>query len=146
MNNFELPNMFELCLMHARADRTMREVVAKQLSPFDITMMEWLVLGVVSQAPKNGFSMTQVAKILDVTLPQVTALVTTLIKLKLIKQTILPEDRRGRQVNIAPKGARLLDKLEGHVAEAMRGWSRDIPRDQLYAYMLTVSQLSLRRD
>lgn len=138
--------MFELCLMHARADRTMREVVTKQLDPHGLTMMEWLVLGVVSQAPKNGFSMTQVAQILDVTLPQVTALVVVLVDHKLVKQTVLPEDRRGRQLTISSKGARLLDKIEGRVADAMRSWSRDIPRDQMYAYMLTVSQLSLPRD
>ncbi len=142
MKSFTLPNMYELCLMHARADRAMRSVVASQLDPQALTMMEWLALGVISNAPKEGYSMSQVARALDVTLPQVTALVTTLIKMKLVKQKVLVTDRRGRQVIVTPRGARVLTKLEERIAVVMRGWSKAIPRDQLAIYMHTVSQLS----
>lgn len=146
MTDFELPSMYELCLMHARADRAMRSVVGKPLELHALTMMEWLALGVISNAPREGFSMSQVAKALDVTLPQVTALVTTLIKIKLIKQRVLPTDRRGRQVIITPKGTRTLIRLEEQIAVVMRTWSEDIPREQLRAYMLTVAQLSAKAD
>lgn len=134
--------MHELCLLHARADRAMRSVVAKQLESHKLTMMEWLVLGVVSAAPKNGLSMSQVAIALDVTLPQITALVTSLIKQKYIKQKVLASDRRGRQVLLSLKGRRALAKLEGVIAEAMRTWSREIPREQLATYVDTVAILA----
>lgn len=137
-----MPSMYELCLMHARADRAMRAVVSEQLEPYHITMMEWLALGVVAGGPKSGLSMTRVASVLDVTLPQVTALITGLVKLKLIKQRVLDTDRRGRQVIITLKGKRTLGKLEGDITRAMREWSKDIPREQLRSYILTVSQLA----
>lgn len=144
MNSFELPSMYELCLMHARADRAMRSIISKQLEPTTLTMMEWLALSVVSQSPREGYSMSEVARALDVTLPQVTALAVTLIKTKLIKQKVLATDRRGRQVTITTKGSRLLGKIEQHIALAMQGWTKDIPNDQLSNYINTVSRLSIK--
>lgn len=137
-----LPSMYELCLMHARADRAMRVVVNDQLEPGRITMMEWLALGVVSNGPQQGLSMTRIANTLNVTLPQVTALINGLVKLRLIKQKVLDSDRRGRQVIITLKGKRILAKLEGNIAAAMRQWSKDIPKDQLYTYIQTVRELA----
>lgn len=139
-----MPNMYEMCLMHARADRAMRSTVAKQLDTHNLTIMEWLALGVVSQAPREGFSMSQVAQELDVTLPQVTALMTTLIKMKLIKQKVLATDRRGRQVIISSKGSRLMNKLEQQIAVVLGGWSQGVPREQLRTYIQTVAQLSAK--
>ncbi len=146
MEEFELPTMYQLCLMHARADRAMRSVIAKDLEAYSLTMMEWLALGIISNAPSDGFSMSQVARALDVTLPQVTSLVSTLTKMKLIKQKVLATDRRGRQVIITAKGDRLLVKLEDRIAVVMRGWTGDIPAKQLQAYVLTVAQLSAKAD
>jgi DNA-binding MarR family transcriptional regulator len=93
-------------------------------------------------APKEGFSMSQIAQALDVTLPQVTALVNSLTKSGLIKQKVLAVDRRGRQVMITPKGSRLLSRLEQRMAVIMQEWMRKVPSNQLRAYLLTVAQLS----
>lgn len=134
--------MYELCLMHARADRAMRSVVARQLESHKLTMMEWLVLGIVSNAPKNGLSMSQVAGTLDVTLPQVTALVISMTKQKYIKQKVLASDRRGRQVILTLKGRRALVKLEGVIERAMRIWSKDIPSPLLGTYIEVISILA----
>jgi DNA-binding MarR family transcriptional regulator len=136
------PSMYELCLMHARADRAMRVVVNDQLEPARITMMEWLTLGTVSNGPQQGLSMTRIANTLNVTLPQVTALINGLVKLRLIKQKVLDSDRRGRQVIITIKGKRTLAKLEGNIVTAMRQWSKNIPREQLYTYIQTVNELA----
>lgn len=134
--------MYELCLMHARADRALRLVVSKQLDAISLTMMEWLALAAIAAGPKEGLSMSQVAKTLDVTLPQVTALVSSLTKTKLCKQKVLASDRRGRQVMATLKGRRVLAKLEDTIAKAMREWTKDIPSDQLMDYINTVKQLA----
>jgi len=128
--------------MHARAERAMRTLVSKQLDQYSLTMMEWLALGIISNAPHDGFSMSQVAEALDVTLPQVTSLVSNLTNMKLIKQKVLSSDRRGRQVIITPKGSRIIDKLEQRIAVVMQTWNQDIPSNQLLSHILTVSQLS----
>lgn len=142
MEKYELPTMYELCLLHARADRAMRSVVSKQLDSQGITMMEWLALGVVVAGPKDGVSMTHIAKVLDVTMPQVTALIGNLVSQKMIKQKVLATDRRGRQVIATIRGKRTLDKLEGIIAKSMRAWSKNIKKEQLKNYIMTVSDLA----
>lgn len=134
--------MYELCLMHARTDRGLRTVVAKQLDEFKVTMMEWLLLGVVVGGPEKGLSMSTVATTLDVTLPQVTALVTNLVKLRLVKQKTQTHDRRSRHVVATNKGKILLGDMEQAIALAMEEWLKDVPREQLAVYLQTVKQLA----
>lgn len=143
---YETPSMYQLCLMHVRADRAMRSLISRELEPYSLTLMEWLALGVVSNAPRDGFSMSQVAELLDVTLPQVTALISSLTKKRLIKQKILSTDRRGRQVVATPRGIRSLVKIEKDVRDIMRKWSRDIPDSQLRSYILTLAHLSAQTE
>ncbi len=140
-----MPSMYELCLMHARADRAMRVVVTRQLDTAQLTMMEWLALAVVAEGPREGLSMSQIAIILDVTLPQVTALVSSLLKMKLCKQKVLITDRRGRQVIATLKGKRTVAKLEETISKAMRTWSKDIAPDDMSVYIETVKALA-RKD
>jgi hypothetical protein len=74
MEESEEITMYQACLLHSRADRALRLVIARQLDQFNVTMMEWLLMGAVSSGPKDGMTMSAVAAALDVTLPQVTAL------------------------------------------------------------------------
>jgi DNA-binding MarR family transcriptional regulator len=134
--------MYELCLLHARTDRALRTVVAKQLDVFKVTMMEWLLLGVVCGGPDKGLSMSTIATTLDVTLPQVTALVTKLVKLRLVKQKTQSYDRRSRHVVATNKGRILLGDMEQAIAQAMEVWLGEVPRDQLKVYLDTVQLLA----
>jgi amicyanin len=142
MANTIAPPMYELCLMHARADRAMRSVVARQLDTHQLTMMEWLALAVIARGPKKGLSMSAVAQTLDVTLPQVTALVAGLTEANYVRQRVLPSDRRGRQVMTTLRGRRLLVKLEAVIASAIRDWTSEVPPEQLRTYFKTVHQLA----
>jgi len=134
--------MYELCLNHARADRAMRSLVTDQLSKSRLSIMEWLALNIIAASPKQGISMSQIADSLDVTLPQVTALVSTLAKLRFVKQKILVKDRRGRQVVVTIRGRRTLLRLESNVTEAMNNWLQDIPKNKAETYIRVVADLA----
>ena len=146
MEKFSLPRMHELCLMQVRADRAMRTMIVIKLEAHKLTMMEWLALGVVSAGSKQGLSMSEIAAMLDVTLPQVTALVADLLELKFVKQKILASDHRGRQVIITLKGKHVLSKLERVIAREVHDWIKQIPSGRLQAYVSTVEQLSGQAD
>jgi len=137
--------MYEACLLHSRADRALRVVVSRQLEQFNVTMMEWLLLGVVNAGAKEGMTMSLVAGTLDVTLPQVTALTASLTRAKLIKQKVSRQDRRSRRLLSTPAGKRLLDDIEQAINGAMRGWLSDIPRQKLEEYFEIVKLLANRR-
>jgi DNA-binding MarR family transcriptional regulator len=138
-------SMYQACLLHSKADRTLRVVVSKQLEQFDITMMEWLLMGAVHAGPKEGITMSAVASTLDVTLPQVTALTASLTKAKLLKQKVSPRDRRSRRLVVTPSGKSLLEEVESSVDSTFRDWLSDIPREQLDTYFETVKLLADRK-
>lgn len=137
--------MYQSCLLHSRADRAMRLVVSRRLEQFNVTMMEWLLMGVVQNGPKEGMTMTAVASALDVTLPQVTALTSRLTKLKLLKQKVSRQDRRSRRLAVTSAGKKLLEETESEVDGAMREWMSGIPDDQLTTYMETLEILADRK-
>lgn len=145
MTNESQTTMYEACLLHAKADRALRTVVAEELERYKVTMMEWLLLGVVCGGPEKGLSMSSVANSLDVTLPQVTALVSNLVDLKLVKQKTQAHDRRSRHVVPTVKGKSLLTGIEEGIGVTMRQWLADVPRDNLRVYFETVKTLATRQ-
>ncbi len=135
-------SMYQACLMHARADRALRAVVANQLEEFDLTMMEWLLMATVSGAPKDGMTMSAVASALNVTLPQVTALANSLVKSRLMKQKVNVSDKRSRYLTVSITGKRLIGKVEESINRSMQKWLEDIPKDELIVYMATVEKVA----
>lgn len=109
-------NIYELSLQYAHADRAIRGAFADGLGEYQITMMEWLLLGIVSQGSAKGVSMTHIATQLQVTLPQVTALVAKLTPLKLVKQKHSTADRRSRLVEITAKGKQVFAEASESLA------------------------------
>lgn len=135
-------NMYDICLLHARSDRALRSAIAARLNESKITMMEWLLLGVVAAGPDKGSSMSDIARSLHVTLPQVTALVNKLLPLKLVKQKSASSDRRSRLVSLTNKGQLAFDE-GGQVLEGARGdLFEQISEQDLAAYLRVVKHFS----
>lgn len=134
-------NMYDICLLHARSDRALRSAIAARLEESRITMMEWLLLGVVSAGPEKGSSMSDIAKALHVTLPQVTALVNKLLPLKLIRQKSASIDRRSRLVSLTSKGQLIFDESNTLLANAQPELFR-LNEQELEAYSKALSNIS----
>lgn len=130
--------VLEIFLLHARADRVLRTVVSGRLEPYKLTMMEWLLLGVVCEAPDDGMSMSSVAQALDVTLPQVTALANKLLNLKFIKQKTHAQDRRSRRVMPTPKGRTVLEDVDQAIGKVLDEWLAELPEEQVDSYFSTM--------
>jgi DNA-binding MarR family transcriptional regulator len=138
-------SMYETCLLLSRADRAVRLVVARELERYGLTMMEWLMLATVCYGSPKGISMTNIAKTLDVTLPQVTALSASLIKLKLVKQKVSQKDRRSRQLTITRVGKQIIHDIDDALNDTMKIWLGDIPEPQLQSYVKTINQIATEK-
>lgn len=119
----------------------MRALIADRLEGMNITMMEWLLLGVVSRGKASGLTMSEIASTLQVTLPQVTALVNKLLPLKLIKQKSASNDRRSRVVTVTSKGQLSLEDANKALDKAMNEWLGNVPKEQLQMYLATLERL-----
>ena len=137
-------NMYQVCLLHARADRALRLLVSKHLEEFELTMMEWLLLATVCNGSKEGLTMSAVAETLDVTLPQVTALTASLVKSKYLKQKVSIRDRRSRHLSCTIAGKRLIARIDETVNAGMREWFKDISSEKLANYIEIVEILANR--
>lgn len=135
--------MYEACLLHSRAERILKSLVSKHLEKYGLTRMEWILLASVHKPPVSveGHTMGELAKILDIRLSQVTALVSNMQEASLLTQKIAKQDKRTRFVAITRKGNAMLENIETNMRQAMREWLSGIPREQLAIYMQTVKQL-----
>lgn len=141
-------NMFNVCLLHSKADRALRMAVARELESYGVTMMQWLLLSTVNRST-GGMRMSELAAALDVTMPQITALMNDLVERKLAKQKINSTDRRSRRLMVTSLGKRQLEQLEPAVDEGMKKWLHDIPAADLKGYFATVramAEQSARQD
>ena len=136
------PSMFQACLLHSRADRVLRTVIGNLLARFRLTMMEWLLLGAVNEGPKEGITLSAIAKVLDVSQPQVTALMDKVSTQKLVKQKVLREDRRSRSVVLTIRGRRLVEDIEEAMSDYLKTWAEHVPPEQLEAYLRTVRTIA----
>lgn len=137
-----ITTVYQACLAYFRADHALRTAANRVLGEFKISMMEWLLLGVVSDGPKNGITLSHIAVELDVSQPQVTALMNRVLDQKLVRQRVHKTDRRSRTVVLTPRGMRTLDAIETAAKEYTASMLGDVPREQLDAYLLTVRQVA----
>lgn len=142
MNDINKTSMYEACLQHSRADRALRLFVAKELEQYNITMMQWLLLATVSKGPNAGMRMTELAAALDVTMPQITALMNDLVELKYAKQKINTIDRRSRRLIPSPAGKKLVSDVESLLDKSLKEWLSDIPKSDLQTFLNTSRKIA----
>ncbi len=135
------PSMYEACLLHSKSDRMLRLVVGRELEPFNVTMMQWLLLMTVNQGPNSGMRMTELSEQLDVTMPQITALMNDLVERKLAKQKINSHDRRSRRLSVTSTGKKRLEEIDGSVDQALKKWLDPISGADLEGYFATLKQM-----
>lgn len=135
-------SMYEACLLHSKTDRLLRLVVGRELEPFTITMMQWLLLVTVSKGPNSGMRMTELSEQLDVTMPQITALMNDLVELKLAKQKINSSDRRSRRLSVTTTGKKRLEEIDGTIDKALKDWLKPVPDSELKGYFATLTLMA----
>ncbi len=125
---------FESCLSLTRSDRAFRLCVSGALKPLKLSVMHWLLLGCVNQGADDGASHSILAKKLGVSAPQITVLVTFLIKNRLIKQKTSRLDQRQRRVYLTIKGQTIVEDADSFVATALTEFWRTVPESYLSFY------------
>ncbi len=135
-------DVYTNCLLHAHSDRTFRATISSQLEPYQITMMEWLLLGVVAASPSRTASMSDIAVALKVTLPQVTALAAKLSPLKLIQQGAARVDKRTKLVQLTPNGQKVLEASNAAMEITYAAMFKGLSSDDVQSYHRVSQQLA----
>ncbi len=134
---------YSVMLAKMRAFRATKDVIAKSLHNFDITIMQWLLLGYVEKN-HNGTTAGAIADELNITMPLVTRFTTVLLRKDLIKITPLPKDKRTKIITITSKGRKLLQSSDPIVKQALKVWLAPISQEEVRTYIAVMLQVAYK--
>lgn len=135
---------YQAGLLQARAYRRLKRFMTEQLSPYDLTMMQWSLLGHIYDYGQDGVRTSVLADIFDVQTSLMTNMVNELEKRELVYRTADPDDSRARQVRVTSEGAQFVHEVEQELRTAMREWLGDINRKHLYRYLQVMRTIADR--
>lgn len=130
----EATSSYSVMLAKMRAFRATKEVINKALSDFDITIMQWLMLGCIERQ-SEGTTAGYIAEELNITMPLVTRFTTALKAKKLIEVVPLKSDKRTKIITLTPAGENLLYDTDPIVKQALKEWLAPIPSAEIQTYI-----------
>jgi DNA-binding MarR family transcriptional regulator len=102
----------ETLLSLVRTSTLMQKLSNRFFSRFDLTDVQFNILMILKDHGDEGLSQQELSEHLVVTKSNVVGLVDRLEKAGYVKRTSHPSDRRFNQIVLAPKGARLEQRVE----------------------------------
>lgn len=104
---------YSLALLHTKAHRAIRQSIAAALEPFEVTLLEWILL--CSLDLENGIRLSQVADLLGVEAPLISQLLVSLQAKGLVKLTQDGEDRRAKRLVLTVNGHKIVLESDAHL-------------------------------
>lgn len=134
---------YQAGVYQTRGFRALRQLKNKALEPHGLTMMEWLVLGLIKDAGANGIRITNLATELDTTQAFITNTVNVLEKKKFVARKADKSDKRAHCVVFNKKYLLLIDKIEAELRDKLREtlYAKVTP-EELKTYMNVVIKFS----
>ena len=122
----------------ATAHRVINRVVSDYLLSYDLTAMQWFIIGYIFDAGSEGFTISDLAHLIGTTLPYTTNTINLLESKGIVKKTTQKKDSRIKIVTIQPKSFEMVEEIENGLRDELRRvlYERNnISRDELQAYI-----------
>ncbi len=123
---------YQIGLVQAQAYRMLQQHFRAGLEPFQITIPEWSLLGVVNDG--GQLTLTQITHILKSKASHPTVLVEALVERGLLDRQVHPKDKRTKIVTLTAAGKKLVPKIEAAVRASIRSAIQHVPRPELETY------------
>ena len=131
-------------IAQSRAHRSLGVLIAGWLKKYDVTMLQWFMLGLVYDAGSKGIRITDIAAQLDTTKAFVTKHINILEAKALVIRSIDAKDTRSRIVNLTPAARPQVEEIEQALRADMRSTIyKSIKPDELAIYIKVMSQLAM---
>lgn len=130
---------YRIGLIQARAYRSLSQKFATALKPFDLTISEWTVLGVLSE--KEITTMGELTRILETKPSHPTVIIDKLQEKGLVIQASSGRDNRFKAVRLTGIGIEQLCEIEPRVRKEIAKHLRPIPRAKLEIYFEVLQAL-----
>lgn len=128
-------------LLQARVYRALKTYTGEKLAFFNITTMDWALLGLLHDN-RDGLRSSELADELGVEAPFITVLFAKLQKMDLIDSKLDPKDSRAKNIFLTTKGKQFMPKVEKVVYEEMKVFIEGIPKGDMLTYVTVLEQMN----
>lgn len=142
---FDIANIttYQAGVIQSSAFRVINKVTTGMLKEYNLSTMQWFIVGTVYDAGDDGISITDLARKLDTGISFLTNSINVLELKGMVIRREHGSDNRVRLVHINPSFKPKCAKIENKLREEMRKtlYSR-ITRDELNTYIKVLNQLA----
>lgn len=128
----------------ASAHRVVNRVVSDFLLSYDLTAMQWFIIGYIFDSGEKGITLGDLSKIIGTTLPYTTNTINLLESKGIVTKKVHEKDSRVKLVTINKQHYEMVEEIETGLREELRRvlYGRDsISRDDLNTYIRVLYQI-----
>lgn len=134
---------YQAGVYQARAFRALKHMKNHILEPYDMTMMQWLVLGLIIDSGDNGIRTTRLAEQLDTTQAFITNTVNALETKKMIRRERDSQDSRAHCVVFNQEKNELVIQIEEKMRKELRNTIyKKVTPEELRIYMNVLAKFA----
>ncbi|HSE61583.1 MAG TPA: MarR family transcriptional regulator [Candidatus Saccharimonadales bacterium] len=111
---------YQAVVLQSRAQRAIKSSLAAALRAYELTMMQWSIIGLIHEAGEKGVRISDLAQQLDTSLAFVTTTVNMLEAKNLVRRTGHMHDSRAKVVTLDEKFASQVWTVEQAIASEQR--------------------------
>jgi DNA-binding MarR family transcriptional regulator len=133
---------YQAGVLQAAAHRAVTKLTNKALKKFNISAMQWFIIGTVLDAGDKGIRSTDLAKIMGTNLPFLTNTIAMLASKGMLQKESHGTDNRASLISVAPSFLAQSARIETELREVLRNsiYSQVTPA-QLSTYIMVLSKL-----
>lgn len=131
-------------ILQARAFRAIRTFMIETLKDYNLTLTEWLMIGVVVDAGREGVRISDLAENLGVEMPVITNLVKRAEASGWVTHAVDKNDKRAKRIYSTTSSRQKACNIEGELQRATGAWLKDLDASKLEGYMTTVGTLAVK--
>lgn len=131
-------------IAQASAHRLINREMARFLLPYDLSCMQWFMIGHIFDAGNDGVRLTDLMNILDTKLPFITNSINLLESRGIVEKRGHETDNRVKLVSITPSYRGTVKEIEANLREELRHLLYDndsISREELSAYITVLYKM-----
>ncbi len=130
-------------VIQSAAIRKLNRFIASFLEAYDLTTMEWFIIGTVYDAGDDGLSLTDLKNKLGTTMPYITNSVKSLLAKNVLVKSLDADDARTKIVSISLNYRPTCVDIEQYLRAKMRElFYRNITPEELKTYVNVLYKMS----
>lgn len=135
---------YESGVVQSAAHRLLMKVKTDFLADYDLTPMQWFVIGFTYDAGESGIHLSELRRKIDASMPFITSLVNNLESKQILQKVSDPSDSRVKIARLDPSYNKKVEYIEEALRDKLREVlyrNDDITRNELQTYITVLYKM-----